>query len=142
MTATTDARIGAGMQRLREHLGMTQARLAEEMAALGHPWHQQTVVKTEKGLRPVRLTEACDLSSVLQVDLLELAGLSETRPEHLAVRGHLTRCEEAERAAVSAQATVTAARAALRTATRAVDDLPADLRERVDAALADPAAPA
>lgn len=136
MTMTNDLTIGATVQRLREHLGLTQTRLAEEMVTRGHPWHQQTVAKTEKGARPLRVTEACDLATVLHVDLGQLSGVSATSPELLAVRGHLERCEEAERAAQVARATENATRASLRASARGVPDLPPDLRSRVDALLA------
>ncbi|GAB47847.1 helix-turn-helix transcriptional regulator [Mobilicoccus pelagius] len=135
MTATTDARIGSTVQELRERRGLTQVRLAEAMSARGHAWHQQTVVKTEKGLRPLRLTEACDLASVLHVELPVLAGLEDTRTAHLEMRGHLDRAEEAERALAAAEAAAEAARASLRIAARGVDDLPADLSARVEALL-------
>lgn len=137
MTTTDDLTVGATVARLREHLGLTQTRLAEEMVAHGHPWHQQTVVKTEKGARPLRLTEACDLATVLHIDLDQLSGVAETSPQLLVVRGHLARCEEAERAAHVARAAVNAARSSLRAATHGVPDLPPDLRSRVDALLGD-----
>ena len=140
MTATTDAHIGATVQELRERLGLTQVRLAEAMAGRGHAWHQQTVVKTEKGLRPLRLTEACDLASVLHVDLPVLAGLEDVHTAHLAVRGHLDRAEEAERALAAAEAAAEAARTSLRIAARGVEDLPTELSARVAALLSGSAA--
>lgn len=139
MTTTSDARIGAALQELREQVGLTQARLAEAMAARGHAWHQQTVVKTEKGLRPLRLTEACDLATLLHVEVTVLAGLGEvSRPDHLALRGHLDRAEEAERAVAGARAESQAARASLRLAARGVSGLPTDLAARLAAVLEEP----
>lgn len=135
MTATTDAQIGATIQEVREHVGLTQARLAEAMAARGNAWHQQTVVKTEKGLRPLRLTEACDLAAVLHVDLAVLAGVEGLSPEHLALKAQLDRAEEAERAARAAEATAAAARASLRLSTQGVRGLPEDLSTRLRALL-------
>lgn len=136
--ATTDAQIGRTVQQLREHLGITQSRLAEDMVAHGHAWHQQTVVKTEKGLRPLRLTEACDLATVLHVELDRLTGAGQMRPELLAVRGHLLRCEEADRTAEVARAAAAAARSSLRAAVKGTPEIPGDLKSRVDAVLTDP----
>ena len=135
MTATTDAQIGAAIQGLRERAGLTQVRLAEVMAARGHPWHQQTVVKTEKGLRPVRLTEACDLAVVLHVEVAALAGLDGVDPEHLALRAQLDRAEEADRAAATAAAVAAAARSSLRRSVGGLPGLPEDLTARLRALL-------
>lgn len=137
MTTTDDARIGRTVQQLREHLGITQARLADDMVGRGHPWHQQTVVKTEKGLRPIRLTEACDLATLLHVELEQLTGIGDMRPELLAVRSQLLRCEEAGRTAELAQAAAEAAVSSLRTAVRGTPDMPPELRSRIEALLTD-----
>jgi hypothetical protein len=39
------------------------------MNALGHSWHQTTVVKTEVAGRPLRLNEVTDLAGVLGVEV-------------------------------------------------------------------------
>ena len=44
------------------------------MNALGHSWHQTTVVKTEAAGRPLRLNEVTDLADVLGVEVSYLLG--------------------------------------------------------------------
>lgn len=139
MTTTDDTRIGAAIGRWREHLGLTQTRLAEQMVARGHQWHQQTVVKTEKGLRPVRLTEACDLAALLHVDLAQIADVESTRADVVALRGHLARYETAAADLESARAAARSARGTLAAAVGAAADVPEDLRARARALLDDDA---
>jgi hypothetical protein len=63
------------MRVLRKRTGLSQAALAAEMAARGHPWHQQTVVRAESAARVLPLLEAHDLAEVLGTTLDRL-----TRP--------------------------------------------------------------
>jgi hypothetical protein len=53
---------------------MTQAELAEEVSLRGVPWRQQTVLKVEKGQRPLRLREAAAVAVALQVGVDVLTG--------------------------------------------------------------------
>jgi transcriptional regulator with XRE-family HTH domain len=53
--------------RIARHL--TQSALATAMNALGHSWHQTTVVKTEVAGRPLRLNEVTDLAGILGVEV-------------------------------------------------------------------------
>ena len=62
-------RVGENIAQLRRARGMTQAELAERVTDTGLPFHQQTVVKIEKGQRPVRLREADAIATVLDVEL-------------------------------------------------------------------------
>ncbi|OJU43626.1 MAG: hypothetical protein BGN98_10445 [Microbacterium sp. 69-7] len=65
-----DELIGRNLARLR--LDVSQTELATKMRALGHKWTQPTVVSIEKGERPLRMSEALDVASVLGVDLYDL----------------------------------------------------------------------
>ena len=55
------------MRSLREACGMSQVKLAEEMAARGWPWHQQTVTRVETGRRMVRWGEVLAAADILGV---------------------------------------------------------------------------
>lgn len=46
---------------------MTQADLAEAMSKRGWAFHQQTVLKVEKGTRPLKLAEALSVAEILYV---------------------------------------------------------------------------
>ena len=59
--------IGENMQRLRSALSMSQADLASRMKDAGFKWSQATVWSVEKGERPLRLSEAEELSALLRV---------------------------------------------------------------------------
>ena len=62
MKETADQRLAYNMHVLRKHTGLSQAALAAEMAARGHRWHQQTVVRAESAARVLPFTEAADLA--------------------------------------------------------------------------------
>jgi transcriptional regulator with XRE-family HTH domain len=51
----------------RRASGWSQRQLADAMTRLGYPWQQQTVAKVERGDRPLRLSEAMVMASVLGV---------------------------------------------------------------------------
>ena len=57
------------MQALRKAAGLSQTDVAEAMGAEGHRWHQQTVLRLEKGSRPLKLDEAMALSRVLDLPM-------------------------------------------------------------------------
>ena len=57
-------RVGANLRALRAITGLSQTQLAEAMSARGYSWQQQTVLKIEKGARPLRFEEADALTSV------------------------------------------------------------------------------
>src|ERR1039458_6547853 len=63
------------MRVLRKRKDMSQAALAAAMAARGHRWHQQTVVRAESAARVLPFTEAADLAEILGTTLDRL-----TRP--------------------------------------------------------------
>ena len=65
----TEQRFAANLRAIREEHGMSQGRLAEEMARRGWPWHQQTVTRVETGRRMVRLGEAKAVAEILETSL-------------------------------------------------------------------------
>lgn len=74
-----DEVIGRNVVALRA--GRSQKQIADSMRQRGHKWSQSTVWSVEKGERPLRLTEALDLSDLLDVDL---ALLKEEDPSQIA----------------------------------------------------------
>ena len=75
MKETADQRLAYNMRVLRKRKDMSQAALAAAMAARGHRWHQQTVVRAESAARVLPFTEAADLAEILGTTLDRL-----TRP--------------------------------------------------------------
>ena len=64
-----EQRFAANLRILRERQGVSQVKLAQEMAARGWPWRQQTVTRLENGQRMIRFGEAIALASILGVSL-------------------------------------------------------------------------
>lgn len=69
MPDDAEQRFAANLRLLRERQGMSQVKLAQEMAARGWPWRQQTVTRVENGQRMIRFGEAMALASILGVSL-------------------------------------------------------------------------
>ena len=69
-----DARVGANVRKLRLARGLNQDQLAARVAERGVPFRQQTIVKIEKGERPLRLREADAVTAALDVDIDALVG--------------------------------------------------------------------
>ena len=69
-----DARVGANVRKLRRARGLNQDELAARVAELGVPFRQQTIVKIEKGQRPLRLREADAITTALDIDIDTLVG--------------------------------------------------------------------
>ena len=65
----TEQRFAENLRAIREASGMSQGRLADEMAARGWPWRQQTVTRVENGRRMVRLGEAKAVAEILSTSL-------------------------------------------------------------------------
>ena len=65
----TEQRFAANMRLLRERQGISQVKLAQEMAARGWPWRQQTVTRLENGQRMIRFGEATALAEILHTPL-------------------------------------------------------------------------
>ena len=68
-----DEVVGANIRRYRTARGMSQADLAEAMDV-----HQQTIQKIEKGVRPLRYSEAIAIARVLEI------------PSYMLLDGHRT----------------------------------------------------
>ena len=64
-----EQRFAANLRILRERQGVSQVKLAQEMAARGWPWRQQTVTRLENGQRMIRFGDAIALASILGVSL-------------------------------------------------------------------------
>ncbi len=65
----TEERFAANLRAIRDERGISQGRLADEMAARGWPWRQQTVTRVETGRRMVRLGEAKAVAEILHTSL-------------------------------------------------------------------------
>jgi transcriptional regulator with XRE-family HTH domain len=60
-------RVGANVQQFRKAAGMAQADLANRLSARGLPFQQPTVLKVEKGVRPLKAEEVAAIADVLGV---------------------------------------------------------------------------
>jgi transcriptional regulator with XRE-family HTH domain len=65
---------GKRVQDLRVAMGWTQEELAQRMTDAGHPMHQTTVTKLEKGTRPTSVAEVGALSTLFDVPIGALFG--------------------------------------------------------------------
>jgi transcriptional regulator with XRE-family HTH domain len=70
---TAEAAFASNLRSARAAKGMTQAQLAEAMAARGFRWHPPTVYKVESGERQIQLGEAVELSRILGLPLEDMA---------------------------------------------------------------------
>lgn len=84
-------RVGANVQEFRK-AGLSQAELAHELNLRGFPFHQQGILKVERGSRPLKLEEAHEIADVLGVDA---AHLSDSGDERSAALGKLRTAERA-----------------------------------------------
>lgn len=66
-------RVGANLARIRKAAGWSQADLATRLTFRGLPFHQPTILKVEKGTRPLKFDEACAIAEELGVNLTSLA---------------------------------------------------------------------
>jgi transcriptional regulator with XRE-family HTH domain len=62
-------RVGANLQLHRKAKGYSQSDLAGLLEQRGLPFQQQTILKIEKGSRPLRLEEASVIADTLGIDL-------------------------------------------------------------------------
>lgn len=68
MTETDfDVMVGRNVKALRNAADLTQTELAERLTAAGYPMQQQTVLKIERGSRPLKLEEALVVADILDV---------------------------------------------------------------------------
>lgn len=70
-----DELVGANVQRIRKAVGLSQAELADAISTDDERIPQQTIVKIEKGTRPLKYAEAVRISKSLKVGLAELAAV-------------------------------------------------------------------
>ncbi|MEH6794017.1 MAG: helix-turn-helix transcriptional regulator [Rhodococcus sp. (in: high G+C Gram-positive bacteria)] len=102
-----DELIGARIQDLRTQLQMSQADVANYVARLmGSPFHQQTILKIEKGTRSLKFLEATYIARALGVTLEELGG-SQGESRELFMRADL-RARLVDHAFVAAEEAVLA----------------------------------
>ncbi len=72
---TPQGRLARRVRQRRVERRWSQAELAAEMSRLGHPWHQTTVAKTERGERDPRFSELLDLARALDIKVERLVEL-------------------------------------------------------------------
>jgi transcriptional regulator with XRE-family HTH domain len=65
-------RVGANLQLHRKAKGYSQSDLAGLLEQRGLPFQQQTILKIEKGARPLRLEEAVVIADILGIELSSL----------------------------------------------------------------------
>jgi len=65
-------RVGANIQEIRKAAGWSQADLASELTRRGLPFYQPTILKIEKGSRPLKFEEAAHIADALGVDMAAL----------------------------------------------------------------------
>lgn len=68
----SDSDIGRNIQLFRQARGWSQAELATHMSTQGHPLQQQTVLKIEKGSRPIKIGEAAAFAALFGVSVDQL----------------------------------------------------------------------
>ncbi|MFG1800209.1 helix-turn-helix domain-containing protein [Micromonospora carbonacea] len=109
------------MRQLRQALGCSQQRFAEEMSARGFNWHQTTVAKVEVGQRLVSLAEALGVADALGAKLDDMVAPLPISPVDDDERAILVRLlqqateemKHQHRAAMQAQVALAAAERAL-----------------------------
>ena len=65
-------RVGANLQLHRKAKGYSQSDLAGLLEQRGLPFQQQTILKIEKGSRPLKLEEASVIADILGIELSSL----------------------------------------------------------------------
>jgi transcriptional regulator with XRE-family HTH domain len=60
-------RVGANVQRFRKAADMSQAELAHQLTERGFSFQQPTVLKVEKGTRPLKVDELAAVAEVLRI---------------------------------------------------------------------------
>lgn len=64
--------VGRNLQRFRKAAALSQADLAEHLSARGFPFQQQTILKVEKGARPLKFDEVVAIGEILGVPVTAL----------------------------------------------------------------------
>jgi transcriptional regulator with XRE-family HTH domain len=99
--------VGQNIAAARKAAGLSQAEVASELSMRGLPFQQQTVLKVEKGSRPLRLEEAVVLADLLGVEVNDLlrtdeGELAAAMERVMVARAHLSRLA-AEAAVIQSQ---------------------------------------
>lgn len=98
----TEQRFAANLRLLRERQDISQVKLAQEMAARGWPWRQQTVTRVENGQRMIRFGEATALAEILHTPLERFARPVSEADEVEKIRAADARLRESFEAVVAA----------------------------------------
>lgn len=86
-----EQRFAANLLYLRESRGWSQTELARQMVAAGwDAYNQMTVSRTEKGERPIRLSEARALANIMETSMERMVSESDQlRDHHRLLDAHL-----------------------------------------------------
>ena len=69
---SVDEAVGVRIRTLREAKNWSQVELAEKLSADGSNWYRQTILKVEKGQRPLKAAEILRFAAVLEVSPQQL----------------------------------------------------------------------
>lgn len=72
-----DRLLGQRVRQRRTELKMSTRTLADRMRDHGHDWQHNTVLRTQNGVRPLRVSEAFSVAAVLQTPVAYVLGLAE-----------------------------------------------------------------
>jgi len=86
MAQDFNQQLGKNVARMRAAAGLSQTELADRLTNWGLSFQQQTVLKVEKGTRPVRAEELYALSVILRVPMHVLATRSEDQERAQALK--------------------------------------------------------
>ncbi|PVB45679.1 XRE family transcriptional regulator [Mycobacteroides abscessus] len=89
-----DKLVGVNVQHYRSAAGMSQADLAARLSESGERIHQQTILKIEKGARPLKFSEAIRVAHELGVPVTRLLGSetdAKTNADFISQAGKLSR---------------------------------------------------
>lgn len=87
--------LGRNIRERREALGLSQNDVAAAMTARGHPWHQVTVYRVERGGRTVEVHEALALAELFDTSVLSLVGQPESTRRRWEIEGLVTGLDDA-----------------------------------------------
>jgi len=90
-------RVGANVQRFRKAAGLSQADLAHALSQRGASFQQQTVLKVEKGSRPLKLDEAVLIADILKMPVFDLLIMRNDAGELVEAAIELNKANEALR---------------------------------------------
>jgi transcriptional regulator with XRE-family HTH domain len=65
-------RVGGNVKQYRLARGMSQADLATALQTRGFPFHQQAILKVEKGTRPLKVEEVSAVADILEIGVAAL----------------------------------------------------------------------